>query len=103
MILRGQKLTQDLPLLLDQGDLEGDLVWWLISGLAVQEVLAIPQKDVHSLSCNMQDVSGTSDAPGLHQHVSRFPVARRHANALPTKTTSHQRFAKPHGTATSRT
>ena len=27
----------------------------------------------------------TSDAPRLHQHVSRSPVARRHANALSTK------------------
>ena len=27
----------------------------------------------------------TSDTPRLHQHVSRSPVARRHANALPTK------------------
>ena len=27
----------------------------------------------------------TSDTPRLRQHVSRYPVARRHANALPTK------------------
>ena len=27
----------------------------------------------------------TSDVPHLHQHVSRSPVARRHANALPIK------------------
>ena len=27
----------------------------------------------------------TSDTPRLRQHVSRSPVARRHANALPTK------------------
>ena len=27
----------------------------------------------------------TSDTPRLHQHVSRSPVARRHADALPTK------------------
>ena len=29
----------------------------------------------------------TSDTPRLHQHVSHSPVARRHANTLPTKPT----------------
>ena len=30
-------------------------------------------------------ISLTSDTPRFHQHVSRSPVARRRANALPTK------------------
>ena len=45
----------------------------------------------------------TRDAPRLHQHVSRSPVARRHANALATKAAQirmalrrHERNS-PHG------
>ena len=48
----------------------------------------------------------TSDTPRLHQHVSRSPVARRHANALPTKTSQmrmalrHHERNSPHGLPT---
>ena len=51
----------------------------------------------------------TSDTPRLHQHVSRSPVARRHANALPTKTSQirmalrHHERNSPHGLPSPRT
>ena len=46
----------------------------------------------------------TSDTPRLRQHVLRSPVARRHANALPTKAAqipmAHHERTWPHGLST---